>query len=35
VGSVCVVIVSAWFCIFSGSLRQDLWLKARALVSKN
>ena len=35
VGFVCVAIVSSWFCIFSGSLRQDLWLKARALVSKN
>jgi hypothetical protein len=35
VGSVCVAIVSAWFCIFSGSLRQDLLLKARSLVYKN
>ena len=35
VGFACLAIVSAWFCIFSGSLRQDLWLKARALVCKN
>ena len=35
VGSVCVAIVSAWFCVFSGSLRQDLLLKARSLVCKS
>jgi O-antigen/teichoic acid export membrane protein len=34
VGIVCLTIVFAWFCIFSDSLRHDLWLKVRSLVCK-
>ena len=33
-GFVCLVIVSAWFCILSDSLRHDLWGRARSLVNR-
>ena len=33
-GFVCLVTVSAWFCILSDSLRRDLWGRARSLVNR-
>jgi O-antigen/teichoic acid export membrane protein len=33
-GFVCLVTVSAWFCILSDSLRHDLWGRARSLVNR-